>query len=167
MKDRITHFLISENISSAEFADKIGVQRSSVSHVLNGRNYPGASFIQKMLMSYPNLNPRWLLLGEGTMLDSQDVVKKEPSLFSYPQPKDISADRSYLQRDERIEIKAIPAEELRNEKQSAPISSEASKPNDQPMEVQDIIGKSFDNKDVERIVLFFSDKTFTVYTSSK
>ena len=48
MKDRITEFLASEGISPAEFADKIGVQRSSVSHVLNGRNYPSASFIQKM-----------------------------------------------------------------------------------------------------------------------
>jgi len=167
MKDRITQFLISENISSAEFADKIGVQRSSVSHVLNGRNYPGASFIQKMLMSYPNLNPRWLLLGKGAMLESQDAVKEEPSLFSYPLPDDIIAERRPIQKDERIEIKDIPANESGNEKLSAPISSETPKPGDQPMVVHDIIGKSFDNKDVERIVLFFGDKTFTVYTPSK
>ena len=64
MKDRITQFLNETQISSAEFADKIGVQRSSVSHVLNGRNFPSASFIQKMLTAYTHLNPRWLLLGK-------------------------------------------------------------------------------------------------------
>jgi transcriptional regulator with XRE-family HTH domain len=73
MKDRITQFLKSEKISPAEFADKINVQRSSVSHVLNGRNYPSASFIQKMLSAYPQLNSRWLLLGEGTILEELRV----------------------------------------------------------------------------------------------
>jgi len=67
MKDRIVQFLVSEKISPAEFADKIGVQRSSMSHILNGRNYPSASFIQKMLQVYPSLNSRWLMIGEGEM----------------------------------------------------------------------------------------------------
>ena len=78
MKDRITLFLKTEGISPAEFADKIGVQRSSVSHVLNGRNYPSASFIQKMLSSYRNLNSRWLLLGEGEIFETKTSSLKEP-----------------------------------------------------------------------------------------
>src|SRR5512133_1262871 len=84
MKDRITQFLNKEGISPAEFADKIGVQRSSVSHVLNGRNYPSASFIQKMLGSYNKLNPRWLLLGEGAMTEIKStLVKEQPTLFQF------------------------------------------------------------------------------------
>lgn len=67
MKDRILQFLSAEKISPAEFADKIGVQRSSMSHILNGRNYPSASFIQKMLHAYPAVNSRWLMIGEGSM----------------------------------------------------------------------------------------------------
>ncbi len=67
MKERILQFLTSEKISPAEFADKIGVQRSSMSHILNGRNYPSASFIQKMLQAYPLVNSRWLMIGEGSM----------------------------------------------------------------------------------------------------
>jgi hypothetical protein len=38
-----------------------------MSHILNGRNYPSAAFIQKMLQAYPALNPRWLMIGDGTM----------------------------------------------------------------------------------------------------
>ncbi len=85
MKGRIIQFIESEKITAAEFADNIGVQRSSVSHVLNGRNNPGFSFIQKILETYPKINSRWLLLGEGEMyIDSKQETRqptKQKSLF--------------------------------------------------------------------------------------
>lgn len=70
MKERIIKFIESEHLTAAEFADKIGVQRSSVSHVLSGRNNPGFSFIQKILESFPTINPRWLIIGEGEIYNS-------------------------------------------------------------------------------------------------
>lgn len=81
MKERILKFLESEKISPSEFADKIGVQRSSMSHILNGRNYPSASFIQKMLHAYPDMNSRWLLIGDGQMR-SESVEAKDSSTKS-------------------------------------------------------------------------------------
>ena len=84
MKERILKFLESERISPAEFADKIGVQRSSMSHILNGRNYPSASFIQKMLQAYPYLNSRWLMIGVGAMNlepnDLKEISEVKPSV---------------------------------------------------------------------------------------
>lgn len=167
MKDRITQFLVKENISPAEFADKIGVQRSSVSHVLNGRNYPGASFIQKMLSSYRNLNPRWLLLGEGEMLDSPLSNKKEPSLFEANQNPPYFEKISPPQIIEGTD-KAVRhlQEEIKN-KQSEPISLQTPKSNDLTQDIHQIITKNIDNKEIENIVLFFKDKTFTAYTPSK
>jgi len=167
MKDRITQFLVNENISSAEFADKIGVQRSSVSHVLNERNYPSTSFIQKMLTTYKNLNPRWLLLGEGPMLNSPTAFIKEPSLFSYPQSDDFSTPKGPVSTEENGD-KAVISNPSKSTKTQTELSSPISqKPNDLQSEVNDIIDKTLDSKDVERIVLFFKDKTFTVYTPSK
>jgi len=85
MKDRILQFLESEKISPAEFADKIGVQRSSMSHILNGRNYPSASFIQKMLQAYPLLDSRWLMIGVGSMnLESGIRTEKFQSAAAEP-----------------------------------------------------------------------------------
>jgi transcriptional regulator with XRE-family HTH domain len=77
-------FLESEKISPSEFADKIGVQRSSMSHILNGRNYPSASFIQKMFYAYPDVNSRWLLIGDGQMRSESGEAKDNSikSLFS-------------------------------------------------------------------------------------
>ena len=57
-----------KSISAGELATQLEVQRSNISHVLNGRNMPGAAFIEKLLLSFPDLNARWLLTGNGEML---------------------------------------------------------------------------------------------------
>jgi transcriptional regulator with XRE-family HTH domain len=167
MKDRIAQFLVKENISPAEFADKIGVQRSSVSHVLNERNYPSASFIQKMLTSYKNLNPRWLLLGEGDMLDTPIKNKPEPSLFAITQSRDYQEKIGSSQMADKIIRTNIPNKEDTQEKISEPKPLQPPISNIQTQEVHEIIGKTFENKEVERIVLFYKDKTFAAYTPSK
>lgn len=72
MKDRIQKLLQEYSISSTYLADKIGVQRSSISHLLSGRNKPGFDFIQKLLKNYPEINPTWLILGKGSMYHSEN-----------------------------------------------------------------------------------------------
>jgi transcriptional regulator with XRE-family HTH domain len=51
--------------SSASFAEKIGVQRSSISHIMSGRNKPSLDFILKILSSFPEVELYWLLNGKG------------------------------------------------------------------------------------------------------
>jgi transcriptional regulator with XRE-family HTH domain len=68
MKDRIKKYMDYKSISAGELAIQLEVQRSNISHVLNGRNMPGAAFIEKLLLSYPDINARWLLTGKGDML---------------------------------------------------------------------------------------------------
>jgi transcriptional regulator with XRE-family HTH domain len=70
MKDRIQKILQDYNISSTKLADKLNVQRSSISHILSGRNKPGFEFIQKLLKNYPEINARWLILGKGSVYTS-------------------------------------------------------------------------------------------------
>jgi transcriptional regulator with XRE-family HTH domain len=67
MKTRILEFLKAENKSSAQFADEIGVQPSSISHIISGRNNPSLDFVMKMLSKYPSLSTDWLLFGKGKM----------------------------------------------------------------------------------------------------
>jgi transcriptional regulator with XRE-family HTH domain len=67
MKNRILEFLKVENKSSAQFADEIGVQASSISHIISGRNNPSLDFVMKMLQKYPALSTDWLLFGKGDM----------------------------------------------------------------------------------------------------
>jgi len=52
--------------SASSFAEKIGVQRSSISHILSGRNKPSLEFVLKVLATFPEVELFWLLNGKGT-----------------------------------------------------------------------------------------------------
>ena len=82
MKERIRQFIEYENINAGELATLLEVQRSNISHILNGRNKPGAAFIEKMLLVFPNLNARWLLTGDGEMLNTNSNSTKIESITS-------------------------------------------------------------------------------------
>jgi transcriptional regulator with XRE-family HTH domain len=67
MKDQILKILSHYGFSATFFAEKIGVQRSSISHILSGRNKPSYDFIISIIDKYPELNTYWLLTGKGNM----------------------------------------------------------------------------------------------------
>ena len=70
MKDRLEKFIKTEGLTPSRFAEIMGVQPSSISHILGGRNKPSFDFIEKMLQRFPKLNPDWLLLGKGNIYRS-------------------------------------------------------------------------------------------------
>ena len=53
------------SLNASTFADKIGVQRSSLSHLLSGRNKPSLDFILKILDVFPDVDLYWILNGKG------------------------------------------------------------------------------------------------------
>lgn len=67
MKDRIQLLIENEGLTPAKIADLMQVQRSSVSHILAGRNKPSMDFLNKLMHSFPNINGHWLLTGLGEM----------------------------------------------------------------------------------------------------
>ena len=42
-------------LTASLFADKINVQRSSISHLLSGRNKPSLDFILKVIENFPEV----------------------------------------------------------------------------------------------------------------
>jgi len=65
MIERLNKLLELEELSPSQFADRLGVQRSGISHVLNGRNKPSLDLISKILRSFPDIDPDWLILSIG------------------------------------------------------------------------------------------------------
>ena len=63
---RIIQILEEQQLSSSAFADTIGVQRSSISHVLSGRNKPSLEFIIKTVRAFPAYSTDWLLFGKSS-----------------------------------------------------------------------------------------------------
>ena len=75
MYNRLKEWMESEDLKSSSFADKIGVNRATISHILSGRNKPSIDFLQKLLSNYPELNANWLITGIGFMQDNQHKQK--------------------------------------------------------------------------------------------
>ena len=63
---RLERILKYYGLSASAFADRIGVQRSSISHLLTGRNKPSLEFVLKVVKSFPEVNLYWLLNGKGS-----------------------------------------------------------------------------------------------------
>ncbi|MFH4969079.1 helix-turn-helix transcriptional regulator [Gaetbulibacter sp. M240] len=63
--------------SASSFADSIGVQRSSISHILSGRNKPSLDFVLKILSTYPDVELYWLLNGKGNFPSQGETVEKK------------------------------------------------------------------------------------------
>ena len=59
--EKLKKIISKEGLSASKFAEKIGVQRSSVSHILSGRNKPSLDFVLKIYKSIENIDLEWLL----------------------------------------------------------------------------------------------------------
>ncbi|NOQ25842.1 MAG: helix-turn-helix domain-containing protein [Bacteroidales bacterium] len=141
MKERIIKFLSINNLTSTKFADMVGVQRSSISHILSGRNKPSFDFIEKMLIAYPDLNAQWLITGKGNMNTNQQ------SLFNNDENRITTAPESNIH-----EIKDNSEGKIDSEKDLKRTTKEF---ND-----TDAINVP---SDIERVIIFYTNGSFKEY----
>jgi len=64
--DRLRHVMDYYQLSASAFADRIQVQRSSISHLLSGRNKPSLDFVLRDIKEFDEVELYWLLNGKGT-----------------------------------------------------------------------------------------------------
>ena len=133
MQDQIQEILRREDLSSSQFADKIGVQRSSVSHVLSGRNKPGFDFIHKILESFPGINAEWLITGYGEMYKQR---KDSDELFDGPFSETSPA------KDDKKLVANVESTGIKEPKEATIADRKLV---------------------IERVIVFYSDKTFREY----
>lgn len=117
MIDRILLILKVRNLTASKFADDIGVQRSSISHIISGRNLPSLDLVQKILKKYPEINSEWLLSGVGPMSKSAtndffipEIKEIEKPAVVQPDLFDISENRTDVQdidKEVHIPVEAI------------------------------------------------------------
>jgi transcriptional regulator with XRE-family HTH domain len=78
IQERLKIIMKTHRLTAASFADKVGVQRSGVSHIMSGRNKPSLDFIQKTLNAFPRVNGDWLVTGRNIQpKDSSDENENE------------------------------------------------------------------------------------------
>ncbi|MDD4142034.1 MAG: helix-turn-helix transcriptional regulator [Bacteroidales bacterium] len=74
MLKRITTIIETKHLTQSQFANAIGIQRSTLSHILSGRNNPSLEIILKILNTYPEISSAWLLNGSGEMIDNSSDI---------------------------------------------------------------------------------------------
>ena len=79
MNQRLQQFLNAENLTQTQLAERIGVAKASVSHILAGRNKPGYDFIVNLSRQFPNLNLDWLVNGKGRMYKITGQESENPA----------------------------------------------------------------------------------------
>jgi len=87
--ERLRKLLSYYEISAAGIAEVLGIQRSTISHLLSGRNKPSLDFVLKILKHYPEVELYWLINGQGEFpVNKQSVVKdQEPTPYIATQQK--------------------------------------------------------------------------------
>ncbi|PKH51687.1 transcriptional regulator [Tenacibaculum sp. Bg11-29] len=135
LKRIIEHY----NLTSSTFADTIDVQRSSISHLLSGRNKPSLDFVMKIINKFPEVDLYWLLYGKGSFPKIEGIIE----------PKN--------QNDIIKEKKTAPSLFSENE------TSEQEPEIKSNMQFSAVENKQANTKKISRIILFFEDGSFEAY----
>ena len=64
-RERIEFIINGYGLSPSQFAERTGIPRASVSHILGGRNKPSLEILQKVAAAFPDVDLQWLMLGLG------------------------------------------------------------------------------------------------------
>ena len=106
---RIEKLMENHQLSAAAFAEKIGVQRSSVSHILSKRNKPSLDFILKVHHHFEEVSLDSLLLGKksaSTLLphdlepknQEEKIRPLHPTAIASSEKKSISSPSEEIQQ---------------------------------------------------------------------
>lgn len=175
---RIALLLELKNLNYSDFADAIGIQRSMVSHIMSGRNNPSLDVVKKILNAYPDIRTDWLLTGKGAMQNESDlftIQRADKPIGVEKTSKEGNGDVLNTQYSLESEIPDTNNEILSRENlgindpmiTSKPLMSDHHKPSSstsrEEIEQKQDYQCSKNKKSVERIVIFYTDKTFNEY----
>lgn len=169
MIERIKNLITVKNLSASGLAAEIGVQRSSVSHILSGRNKASLDFVLKLKESFTDLNLDWLLYGKGEMFvrDTKIGLKPKPDSVAETNVEsksdsmpEFSFENSKKQTDDLFSADKKIDNTLKNEHQNV-----IEEPN--VARSEDIAYYGPKSKKLIKVVLFYDDKSFEEFNPKK
>ena len=149
MREKLQILMNAENLTGSRLAEYLGIQPSSISHIMSGRNKPSLDFVQKILQRYPRINPDWLLL------DSEQMYRAQSSEPSPASSSETLFDEPTFAQEPSSQSDAPTAD-------STSFTSPA--PN-APHSAMDVAGcfATPDGRSVKRVIVMFDDRTFESY----
>lgn len=180
-RERLLKLIADNNMSAKQFAAEVGIQAGTISNIVNGRNNPSLDVMQRVLNRFRTLNSDWLILGVGNMYrteggkENKEIVQNGQISLNNLNSQSV---QNALNTDKQQEIpgfsdaialpqhpieKPYPSSRPMTGSSSAmssetPQSSTTKKQQTAPMEQPAA-------KQIERIIVFYSDGTFDEISS--
>lgn len=160
MNDRIREIISALKLSDGEFADMVGIKRSTLSHCLSGRNDVSKEIIVKIHNALPNISINWLMFGEGESgLSSTHEETSDINTGLFKTLSNIpAADRQMPEYSKENDFK-LPFETIKSadnkpinattEPVLSAVEPEAEKPA---------------GRKIDKIIIFYTDNTFETFT---
>lgn len=171
MVDRIKAIMNHEDLTPSAFADRLGIGRAVMSHILSGRNNASLDVITRILNRMNYVDADWLLLGKGTMLRVNSLEEGLKSGNSEPQANLFHTveqeDTSLLPEKECADINSNDING--NKIVTTPIESvsQSNVHNKSPLMTADINLPKIENKKAVKIIIYYSDNSFTAFNPSE
>ncbi len=186
MVNRIVELLNYSQLSKTGFAEKIGINPSGLTHILNGRNQPSLDIVKKIVTAFPEISSEWLVMGMGQMLKTEEsapavesadvsapalsnVELRQTNLFDVFDEEPAPAAETVVEPD--VEPEPEPIVETVAEDVPAPIKATVSRgrarnaesrPAPERPKRERILNSQGDKK-IVRIVFFYDDRSFEEY----
>lgn len=136
-RDRLFKIMESQGMNAKQFALKLGISAGTLSNIFGGRNKPSLELLENALLHFPFISCDWLILGKGDMyLPGVAPVTGERNLFT-----DVDAAPQVAEEDVAAKI-AAGIKQVLNIQDKQP----------------DLISQN--SRQVQKIVIFYSDGTF-------
>jgi transcriptional regulator with XRE-family HTH domain len=150
---KIELLIQTKKLSASQFADTLGIPRSSISHILSGRNKPSLDVVQKILIAFPEIPADELLDDKRELtitVSGPKVVSTPtsvtPSLFDAPIPVSPESPTSILPEQTIVQSNLRRPRETGTKTQN-PVTAQTS--------------TVHLAKKIERVIIFYTDGTFT------
>ena len=177
INDRFTKILEYSGFTASEFADEIDVQRSSISHIISGRNKPSLEFIVKIKNRFPEISWDWIILGQGEMLQNNSALSTSESKINLEEENSSPDLFTLIDEDYKNEIfiqENLQKETPRESNTSFPTPKKEKISDSQRLdiqenisEVQSIVNETVTNKNAEskikKIVFFYENGKFEAF----
>lgn len=137
-RERIQKVIETEDMTAKQFAEEVGIQASTLSNILGGRNNPSLDVMQKVLTRFRTLSSEWLILGIGSMY-KQKLDSQQPTLFDLRPETPITSEKS------------VTVESTDSTLHTQPIQNKVV---EQPVVLQNR------QKKITNILVFYDDNTF-------
>lgn len=147
LNKKIEQIIIDKGLSPSYFADTIGIQRSSISHILSGRNKPSLDIIQRILKVFPDIDRDWLIF------DNELPQQNTPQINRQQPINQRVTNQNLFEQKPRESPKNFQAQQL-------PVQTPINVMPKRKIERPTIPSSSNTNKQIERIMIFYTDGTF-------